>query len=103
MRLTQRVLDGLATIKDVRVVGPAGLQGRVGVISFAVEGAHPHDICQILDRGGVALRGGHHCAQPLMDRFGVAGTTRASLALYNDDSDVDALIDGLGEAMRVLR
>lgn len=103
MRLTQRVLDGLATIKDARVVGPDSLQGRVGVISFAVDGAHPHDICQILDRRGVALRGGHHCAQPLMERFGVAGTTRASLALYNDDSDVDALIDGLGEAMRVLR
>lgn len=103
MRLTQLVLDGLSTIKDVRVLGPSGLQGRVGVISFSVEGAHPHDICQILDRRGVALRGGHHCAQPLMERFGVAGTTRASLALYNDDSDVDALIDGLGEAMRVLR
>jgi cysteine desulfurase/selenocysteine lyase len=103
MRLTQLVLDGLSTIKDVRVLGPSGLQGRVGVISFAIEGAHPHDICQILDRRGVALRGGHHCAQPLMERFGVAGTTRASLALYNDDSDVDALIDGLGEAMRVLR
>jgi cysteine desulfurase/selenocysteine lyase len=103
MRLTQLVLDGLSTIKDVRVLGPSGLQQRVGVISFAIDGAHPHDICQILDRRGVALRGGHHCAQPLMERFGLAGTTRASLALYNDDSDVEALIDGLGEAIRVLR
>jgi cysteine desulfurase/selenocysteine lyase len=103
MRLTQLILDGLSTIKDLRVLGPSGLQSRVGVISFAIEGAHPHDICQILDRRGVALRGGHHCAQPLMERFGLAGTTRASLALYNDDSDVEALIDGLGEAIRVLR
>jgi cysteine desulfurase/selenocysteine lyase len=65
-------------------------------------GAHPHDICQILDARGVACRGGHHCAQPLMDRFDLPGTTRASIGIYNDAADIDALLDGLGEAARRL-
>jgi cysteine desulfurase/selenocysteine lyase len=72
------------------------------VISFHIEGAHPHDICQILDSHGVALRGGHHCAQPLMEAFDLTGTTRASLAVYNDKSDVDALLTGLEDAIRKL-
>jgi cysteine desulfurase/selenocysteine lyase len=97
------VLDGLSIIRGARVLGPGGLQARAPVISFALDGAHPHDVCQILDDRGVALRGGHHCAQPLMDRFGLAGTTRTSLALYNDDADIDALLSGLDEAARRLR
>jgi len=100
--LTQRLLDGLEGFEGVRVIGPAGLQDRVGVVSFDLAGAHPHDVCQILDRHGVALRGGHHCAQPLVERFGLAGTTRVSIALYNDDADIDALFDGLEQAARVL-
>jgi cysteine desulfurase/selenocysteine lyase len=68
----------------------------------ALDGAHPHDVAQLLDARGVAVRGGHHCAQPLMDRLDLAGTTRASLALYSDDGDVDAFVDGLGEAARRL-
>jgi cysteine desulfurase/selenocysteine lyase len=103
MRLTQRVLDGLNAVPATRLIGPAGLQGRVPVISFAIDGAHPHDICQILDGFGVALRGGHHCAQPLMDHLDLAGTTRASLALYNTDDDVDALLKGLDAAAARLR
>ncbi|HSE76419.1 MAG TPA: SufS family cysteine desulfurase [Alphaproteobacteria bacterium] len=103
MRLAQRTLDGLSGIRGARVLGPGGLQARAPVVSFALDGAHPHDVCQILDGRGVALRGGHHCAQPLMDRFGLAGTTRASLALYNNDADVDALLSGLDEAARRLR
>jgi cysteine desulfurase / selenocysteine lyase len=99
MRLTQRVLDGLGRIRGATLVGPSGLQGRVPVISFALDGAHPHDICQILDGFGVALRGGHHCAQPFMDRMGLAGTTRASLALYNNEADIDALLTGLDAAV----
>ena len=103
MRLTQRVLDGLAGVSGCRVIGPAGLQGRVPVVSFTLEGAHPHDICQILDSHGVALRGGHHCAQPFMERLGVTGTTRASLALYNSEADVDALVHGLTRAAAQLQ
>lgn len=100
--LTARLLDGLDGMEKVRVVGPRGLQARYPVVSFTVDGAHPHDICQMLDESGVALRGGHHCAQPLMQAFGITGTTRASLALYNDTSDVDALLTGLDRTIRRL-
>ncbi len=73
------------------------------MVSFEAEGAHSHDICHLLGARGVCLRGGHHCAQPLMDRFGVVATARASLAPYNDDADVDALLAGLDEALAILR
>ena len=97
------VLDGLGRLQGARVIGPTGLQGRIPVVSFDIEGAHPHDICQMLDSNGVALRGGHHCAQPLMDHLGLAGTTRASLALYNNEADIDALLIGLDTAAARLR
>ncbi|HEX9461430.1 MAG TPA: SufS family cysteine desulfurase [Alphaproteobacteria bacterium] len=99
LRLTQRVLDGLGRVRGAKVVGPSSLQGRVPVVSFALDGAHPHDICQILDGFGVALRGGHHCAQPFMERMGLGGTTRASIAMYNTDADIDALLTGLDAAV----
>ncbi|MBM3510257.1 MAG: SufS family cysteine desulfurase [Alphaproteobacteria bacterium] len=106
MDLTGRLLDGLQTVDRgrglVRVIGPSGLQARMPVVSFAVEGAHPHDISQLLDREGCAVRGGHHCAQPLMDFFGVAGTTRASLAPYNDRGDIDAFVGALDRALEKL-
>jgi len=102
-RLTGRLLDGLAALPRVRVLGPPGLQARFPVVSFAVAGVHPHDVCQVLDGHGVALRGGHHCAQPLMDRFDLAGTARASLAVYNDDADIDAFFVGLDDALSRFR
>jgi cysteine desulfurase/selenocysteine lyase len=80
-----------------------GLQQRIGVVAFAVEDVHAHDVCQLLDGAGVALRGGHHCAQPLMERFGLDATARASLALYNDQDDVDALLGGLDRVIARLR
>lgn len=102
-RLTARVLDGLDTLDGgrgrIRLLGARTLEPRLPIVAFAVEGAHPHDVAQLLDAHGVAVRGGHHCAQPLMDRFKLVGTTRASLALYNDDADVDALLAGLEAAM----
>jgi cysteine desulfurase/selenocysteine lyase len=101
-RLTERLLQGIGGIPGARIVGPAGLQGRTGVVSFDVPGMHPHDICQILDWHGVALRGGHHCCQVLMERFDLAGTTRASIAPYNDDADIDAFLHGLDDAVRRL-
>jgi len=101
-RLCQRLLDGLGATPGVRVLGPQSLQARAPVVSFALEGAHPHDICQIMDSAGVALRGGHHCAQPLHKRFDLAGTTRASLALYSDDGDIDAFFEGLAKARKIL-
>ncbi len=103
LRLTERILDGLGQIDGIRVLGPAGLQARIGVVSFEADGVHSHDICHLLGARGVCLRGGHHCAQPLMDRFGIVATTRASLAPYNDEADVDALLQALDEALALLR
>jgi cysteine desulfurase / selenocysteine lyase len=84
----------------LRVIGDA--PGKGAILSFEAEGMHAHDLATILDREGVAVRAGHHCAQPLMERFGVASTTRASFALYNTRADVDALIAGLQKARGIL-
>lgn len=102
-RLTDRLLDGLAAVPGVAVVGPPSLEQRLPVVSFTIAGAHPHDVCQVLGERGVALRGGMLCAQPLMSGFGLPGVVRASLALYNDDGDVDALLAGLAQTIKVLR
>jgi cysteine desulfurase/selenocysteine lyase len=83
----------LAQIPDVRIIGTA--RDKAGAISFVLDGVHPHDIGTILDQEGIAVRTGHHCAQPVMDRFGVPATVRASLALYNTRADIDALVRGL--------
>jgi cysteine desulfurase/selenocysteine lyase len=93
--LTQYALDTLQTIKGLNIFGPLDTIDRGGVISFALEGIHPHDAGQVLDQYGVAVRTGHHCAWPLMRKYGVAGTTRASLYLYNDRSDIDALAEAI--------
>jgi cysteine desulfurase/selenocysteine lyase len=98
--LTERALAGLGALDAVRLIGPDGLQSRSPVISFVIDGLHPHDICQMLDSFGVALRGGHHCAQPLMDFFGIAGATRASLTFYNNHADIDALLNGLAATIK---
>ncbi|MCB1832692.1 MAG: aminotransferase class V-fold PLP-dependent enzyme [Geminicoccaceae bacterium] len=102
-RLGERLLNGLAAIDGVRMHGPQGLQERLGIVAFEVDGVHAHDVCQMLGDRGVCLRGGHHCAQPLMERFDVAATARASLAPYNDADDVDALMHGLPEVIGRLR
>jgi cysteine desulfurase/selenocysteine lyase len=83
-----------------RIIGTAGRKGAI--LSFETAGMHAHDVATILDREGVAVRAGHHCAQPLMERFGVASTTRASFALYNTHEEVDALISGLHKARKIL-
>jgi cysteine desulfurase/selenocysteine lyase len=84
----------------LRVIGDA--PGKGSIISFEAEGMHAHDLATILDREGVAVRAGHHCAQPLMERFGVISTSRASFALYNTRADVDALVAALGKAREIL-
>jgi cysteine desulfurase/selenocysteine lyase len=101
-RLAQRLLDQLAVLPGLTFLGPRDMQQRLPIVSFDLAGLHPHDVCQVLDRHGVAVRGGHHCAQPLMDFFGVPGAVRASLAPCNDEADIDALLAGLREAMRKL-
>jgi cysteine desulfurase / selenocysteine lyase len=82
-----------ASLADVRLIGTA--REKAGVISFTMSGVHPHDIGTILDREGIAVRTGHHCAQPLMHRFGIDATARASFAMYNTKQEVDALVEGL--------
>jgi cysteine desulfurase / selenocysteine lyase len=83
---------------DIRIFGPTDACSKGGVISFAYRDLHPHDVSQILDQYGVCVRAGHHCAKPLMRRLGVNATARASFALYNDESDVDALLEALAAA-----
>lgn len=89
----------LSAIPGIRIIGTA--PGRAAIISFTLGDIHPHDIVTALDQHGVAVRGGHHCAQPLMDRFGVPATVRASFAFYNTFADIDTLADGLREVVEV--
>jgi cysteine desulfurase/selenocysteine lyase len=89
----------LESISGLRLIGTA--REKAGVLSFVIDGVHPHDAGTILDREGVAVRAGHHCAQPVMDRFGVSATTRASLAFYNTREDIDALVAGIQKVKEV--
>ena len=85
----------------VAVVGPRRARDKAAVLSFVLSGVHPHDVGTVLDRDGVAVRTGHHCAQPVMDRFGIPATTRASLAFYNTKEDIDALVCGIYKVKEV--
>jgi cysteine desulfurase/selenocysteine lyase len=91
--------EELSKIPGLRFIGEA--EKRISVVSFVLDGVHPHDIGTILDQEGIAVRTGHHCAQPVMERFGVPATVRASLALYNNKADVEALVKGLHEVREV--
>ncbi|MGW2032064.1 cysteine desulfurase [Streptomyces sp. NPDC001811] len=93
--LTARALHLLAEVPGVRVVGPADLTDRGSAVSFTVDGVHPHDVGQVLDERGVAVRVGHHCARPVVRRYGIPATTRASFYVYNTLEEVDALVDGV--------
>ncbi|RJT25059.1 cysteine desulfurase [Chakrabartia godavariana] len=97
-RLVQMTRDALRQMNSVRLFGP---DDAAGIVSFEVEGVHPHDVGTILDEEGVAIRAGHHCAQPLMDHLGVAATARASFGIYNDEQDVAALVRGLERVKRI--
>jgi len=95
--LTAYALECLAEMPEVRVIGPPAGE-RSGVVAFTVEGIHPHDLAQVLDGEGVAIRAGHHCAQPLHARFGLEATARASFYLYNAREEVDRLVEGIKKA-----
>ena len=99
--LTVYAMERLAELPWIRVFGPPA-DRRTGIVSFDVEGVHPHDVAQVLDWHGVAVRAGHHCTQPLMTRLGVVATTRASFYLYSIEEEVDRLVDGLHEVKRRL-
>lgn len=103
LALTKMAIDGLRTISELKIIGPENLTDRGGVISFELEGIHPHDLGQALDQYGIAVRTGHHCAWPLMKRFNSVATTRASFYLYNDRSDVENLVRGVEKAQNFFK
>jgi cysteine desulfurase / selenocysteine lyase len=96
--LATQTRDALRSINSITLFGP---EKSAGIVSFSMAGVHPHDIGTILDEEGVAIRAGHHCAQPLMDHLGVPATARASFGIYNDESDVAALVRGLERVKRI--
>lgn len=93
--VTAYALEGLATIPGLRVLGPLDAASRGGAISFEIDGVHPHDVAQVLDSRGIAVRAGHHCAKPAHARFGVQSSTRMSSYLYTTTTEIDALVEGL--------
>jgi cysteine desulfurase/selenocysteine lyase len=99
--LTAYALDRLRAVDGVSIHGPSDPDARGAVISFAVDGIHPHDVAEILGRQGICVRAGHHCAQPLMRRLGVSATSRASFAVHSTHEDVDALVSGLAKVKEV--
>ena len=90
-----KIIEGLKIIGDVN--------NKVSVISFIIEGIHPQDLAILLDNQGIAVRTGHHCAQPLMQRLGIVGTTRASFAAYNTKEEIDIFISALNKALKMLK
>lgn len=100
MALTEQLINGLQEMSGVRIIGPADLTMRGGVLSFTMADIHPHDLGQFLDAQGIAVRTGHHCAWPLNRKLGVVATTRASIYLYNDEADIDALLTGVAAASK---
>ena len=98
--LTEYALERLADIPGIRLFGPPP-ERRAGIVSFAFDDVHPHDVAQVLDWEGVAVRAGHHCCQPLMAKLGVAATTRASFYLYTIPDEIDRLVQGLHRVRKV--
>jgi cysteine desulfurase/selenocysteine lyase len=94
--LTAYALDGLRTVPDLRIIGPDTTEARGGAISFTIKGIHPHDVGQLLDTYGIAVRVGHHCARPVCVRYGIPATSRASFGPYTTTAEIDALVEGLG-------
>ena len=99
--ITRYALERMAEVAGVRVVGPTDMHMRGSAISFEVDGVHPHDVGQVLDDRGIAVRVGHHCAWPACRRLGVPATTRISPYIYNDRDDIDAFIEALAHVRRV--
>jgi len=98
--LTEAALAGLADIPGLRVIGPENSVDRGSAVSFVLEGLHPHDVGQVMDESGIAVRVGQHCAKPACIRYGVQATTRATFYIYNDLEDVEALVAGIYSAKK---
>ncbi|HUK75810.1 MAG TPA: aminotransferase class V-fold PLP-dependent enzyme, partial [Nitrososphaerales archaeon] len=103
VELLRYAFEKMSGIPNLRIYGPKNLEERGGVISFNLADIHPHDMASILDGEGVAIRSGHHCAQPLMDMLQTPGTSRASFYVYNNTEDIDALAAALQTARKVFK
>jgi cysteine desulfurase / selenocysteine lyase len=101
--ITGYLLDGLASVRGVKVIGPTTTEDRGGAVSFELEGVHPHDVSQLVDSRGVAIRAGHHCAKPAHARFGVQASVRASSYLYTTPAEIDALVEALEYTKKYFR
>lgn len=101
--LGEYLLDALTTVTGLTIIGPQTMQDRGAVVSFTLDGVHPHDVAAILDEDNVAVRAGHHCTQPLLHALGVHSTTRASVYLYNTPDDIDRLVSSLNRAHRIFQ
>jgi cysteine desulfurase / selenocysteine lyase len=100
-QIANYALGRLSEVPGLRIFGPPASPERLGPVSFELEGIHAHDVSEILDRHGVAVRAGHHCAQPLMDRLGIPATARASFGVYTTPEEIDRLVEGLHDARKV--
>ena len=98
--ITRYALEGLLSVGGLTVLGPQQAELRGGAISFEIDGIHPHDVSQVLDSRGIAVRAGHHCTKPAHKRFGVQSTTRVSSYLYTTPEEIDALVEGLHHTKR---
>jgi cysteine desulfurase/selenocysteine lyase len=99
-KITGYALEKLSLLQGLEILGP-GIEDRGGVISFFIQDIHAHDVAQILDSVGIAVRAGHHCAQPLHDRYNLPATTRASFYLYNTEDEVDSLVEGIARVKSI--
>lgn len=102
-KLLEYALERLLSLEGVTIYGPHDSENRLAVISFNVDGVHPHDLAGILDEDGIAVRSGHHCAQPLMNRLGMDNTARASFYIYNTEDEIDRLVDGIKKAKLIFK
>lgn len=103
LELLKYTFENLSLIKSLKIFGPTNIQDRGGVVAFTMNGIHPHDIATILNEEGIAVRSGHHCAQPICDRFGVSAMVRVSFGVYNDISEIDKLFDGLLKVVEIFK
>jgi cysteine desulfurase/selenocysteine lyase len=101
LAIADYALEKVVEVPGLRVFGPPRGPERLGPVSFEIDGIHAHDVSEILDRHGVAVRAGHHCAQPLMERLGIVATARASFGVYTTEAEIDRLVEGLHDARRV--
>jgi cysteine desulfurase/selenocysteine lyase len=101
-QVTDYAYQALTNINGLEIIGPPAGE-RSGILSFTMDGIHPHDVAQLLDDDGIAVRAGHHCAMPLHEKLAISATTRASFYLYNNKTDVDALVTGLKKVIEVFK